>query len=241
MLLTITKRYMQFLPAISGGRAHSYSDSVLPVEPRPAPRRRTDRGFSLVELLIVVMVAAIISAIAIPQVLAALKAYRLHGNASAISAQLNVARFRATSQYSPYRMNVIAGTTPPTFSMERLCGTDTDCQPPAGPCLQSYAPYLQADIESGAQYLSSGISFTTTNPGGAVLPPSLGGTGAGSTVFYFNTRGLPVDCSGTTLANGGAVIYLKNSSNLTDAVVVSVGGRIGVYSWSPQGNSWVAR
>ena len=198
-------------------------------------------GYSLVELLVVILVAAIMTAFAIPQVFTMLKGYRLHGDASAIGAQLNVTRFRATSQYTPYQMNIITGTSLQTFNMERLCGTDTDCLATVAPCVQSYMPYLQADIESGTQYLSSGDSFTTTNPGGAVLPPSLSGTGAGSTVFYFNTRGLPVDCTGTTLSNGGAVIYLKNGNNLTDAVVVSVGGRISIYAWSPQSNSWVVR
>lgn len=187
------------------------------------------------------MVAAIIIAVAIPQVLAALKGYRLHGDASAIGAQLNVTRFRAASQYTPYRMNIIKGTSPPSFNMERLCGTDTDCLGPVAPCAQAYMPYLQADIESGTQYLSPGDSFTTANPGGAVLPPSLGGTGTGSTAFYFNTRGLPVDCTGTPLSNGGAAIYIKNRDNLTDAVVVTVGGRISIYAWSPNGNSWVTR
>jgi len=198
-------------------------------------------GYSIVELMVVILVASIIIAIAIPQVLAALKGYRLHGDASAISAQLNVTRFRATSQYTPYRLNIITGSSPPSFSMERLCGTDTDCLPPSAPCVQSYMPYLQADIESGAQYLATGDSFTTVNPGGAVLPPSLGGTGTGSTVFYFNTRGLPVDCTGTPLSNGGAVIYLQNADNLIDAVVVTAGGRIGIYAWSSKGNSWVPR
>jgi prepilin-type N-terminal cleavage/methylation domain-containing protein len=198
-------------------------------------------GYSLIELIVVILVAAIITAIAIPQVVTALKGYRLHGDASAISAQLNVTRFRATSQYTPYRMNIITGTSPQTYNMERLCGTDTDCLAPVAPCVQSYMPYLQADIESGAQYLSPGDNFTIANPGGAVLPPSLTGTGTGSTVFYFNTRGLPVDCKGTTLSNGGAVIYVKNGNNLSDAVVVTESGRISIYAWSPRGNSWVVR
>jgi prepilin-type N-terminal cleavage/methylation domain-containing protein len=239
-------------PATTDHRIQSQSESVAPrssaqdetsffVTPGWGSENGGGRGYSLVELLVVILVAAIIIAMAIPQVLSALKGYRLHGDASAIAAQLNVTRFRATSQFTPYRMNIFTATSPQSFTMERLCGTDTDCLAPVAPCVQSYMPYLQADIESGSQYLSTGDTFTTTNPGGAVLPPSLGGTGTGSTVFYFNTRGLPVDCKGTPLSDGGAVIYLKNGNNLSDAVVVTVGGRISIYAWSPGSNSWVIR
>jgi hypothetical protein len=50
---------------------------------------------------------------------------------------------------------------------------------------------------------------------------------------------MPVDSSGSPVANGGALIYLTNSAGLTDAVVVSVGGLIGVYNWD--GTGWKAR
>lgn len=236
-----SKRNTQILPEAGGRRSASRNKPWFRSAAQRASRYSTCSGYSLVEMLIVILVAAIVTAIAIPQLLATLKDYRLHGDASAIAAQLNVTRFRATSQYTPFRMNITPGASLQIFSTERLCGTDLDCQPAAAPCVQSYMPYLQPDIESGSQYLSSGISFSTTNPGGTVLPPSLGGTGTGSTVFYFNTRGLPVDCTGTPLTNGGAVIYLKNGSNLSDAVVVTVGGGISIYSWNAHSNSWVAR
>lgn len=198
-------------------------------------------GYSMVELLVVMFIMAMIVAIAVPQILATMAGYRLHSDASSVAAQLNVARFRATSQFTPYRTTIFPGSTPQTFNMERLCGTDLDCQPPASPCVQSYMPYIQSDIESGSQYLSRGDTFTTTNPGGSVTPPFISGSGTGATVFYFNTRGLPVDCSGVPLSNGGAVIYIKNASNLTDAVTVTMGGQIGIFSWSAKSKSWVAR
>jgi len=37
------------------------------------------------------------------------------------------------------------------------------------------------------------------------------------------------------------VVYVKNPDNLTDAVVVSVGGRIAQYQWSSTQNKWITR
>ncbi len=199
-----------------------------------APSLRADRkvelmkcknsGFSMLELVVVIGILGIIAIFAVPQAFTALKAYKLHADAAAVASQLNVTRFRATSQYTPYRVNIT--TSNGTFNMERLA--------------TSYAALSPAQIESGTLYLSSGDSFTTTNPGGSTYPGTITG-GSASTVFYFNTRGMPVDSSGNPVANGGAVIYLQNQGALKDAVVVSVGGRISVYNWNNSTSAWIAR
>jgi hypothetical protein len=52
---------------------------------------------------------------------------------------------------------------------------------------------------------------------------------------------MPVDSSGNPLTNGGAVIYLTNGMSLTDAIVVSVGGRVNTYQWKPSSGAWTLR
>ena len=115
---------------------------------------REHRGFTMLELLLVVLILGIIAAFAIPQALNAVKAYRLHSDASAVASQFNVARFRTTSQNAPYRVNIQTSTNPPSFELERLCGStpasvDSNCTSP-------YQPFSTVRIESGAQYLSTG-------------------------------------------------------------------------------------
>jgi prepilin-type N-terminal cleavage/methylation domain-containing protein len=197
-----------------------------------------DRGFSTVELLTVLLIMGLIAVIAIPQLLNGVKAYRLHSNAAALSSQLNLARFRATSQNTPYRVQIEMAAAPHRFSMDRLCGatptsTDSNCT----------APYQArtGGTEFGPQPVELGVSFTTTNPGGTTSYPGTITGGSPTNVFYFNTRGMPVDSSGNPLNNGGAVIYLTNGMSLTDAIVVSVGGRVSTYQWKASSSNWVLR
>lgn len=80
--------------------------------------KQKNQGFSLLEILVVIAIVGIIAAFALPSALTFVKGYRLHANASAIAAQLNVTRFRATSQYTPYRLSI--DTSAGTSSRQRL-------------------------------------------------------------------------------------------------------------------------
>jgi prepilin-type N-terminal cleavage/methylation domain-containing protein len=182
------------------------------------PKKNT--GFSMLELLIVIAIIGIIAAFALPSAINFVKAYKLHADASAIGSQLNVTRFRATSQYTPYRLHV--STSAGLFRMDRL---STD-----------YTSSSYTEISLG---LSQGDSFLTSCPVSA-KPGTLDSSFTGaSTDIYFNTRGLPVDSSKTPTNNN--VIYLKNQNNLYDAITVSLGGRITVWGYSTRTSTWVAR
>jgi len=199
---------------------------------------KREYGFTMLELLVVVLIIGLIAVVAIPQALTAVKAYRLHSDAAAFAGQLNVARFRATSQNTPYRVTVSTSVAPHTFQMERLCGS-TPASVDAS-CTGPYQPRTNG-LEGGTQPISRGNSFITTNPGGTTAYPGTITGGTAATVFYFNTRGMPVDANGNPLSQGGAVLYLTNNSNLTDAVVVSVGGRVSTYQWKPSTSTWMSR
>ena len=188
-------------------------------------RKRTNRmkqknqGFSMLELLVVIAIIGVIAAFALPSALTFVKGYRLHADASAIAAQLNVTRFRSTSQYKPYRLSVdvAAGST----SRQRLSTT-----------------YASPQTEE-SQLLQRGVRFLATCPVSA-KPGSIGSSvTAASSAIYFNTRGLPVDSTGTTYNNN--VFYLANDNDLYDAVTVSLGGKVTIWNYNQTTSTWVSR
>ena len=196
-------------------------------------------GFTIIELMVVVIIMGIVVAIAIPQALTAVKAYRLHSDAAALAGQLSVTRFRATSQNAPYRLVITTSAIPHTFDTERLCGGTSSSTDSA--CTTIYSPRTNP-IEGGTIPINQGNTFTTTNPGGTTsFPGTITAAAAAATTFHFNTRGMPVNSSGNPLSSGGAVVYITNNSNLTDAIVVSIGGQISTYQWRPSTSTWMAR
>lgn len=204
---------------------------------------RRESAFTLLEALIVVAVAGIITAMVVPQAYNAIKAYRLHADAAAIANQLNIARMRASSQFAPYRQVVNASSG--TYWFEKLCGNTPTSADSA--CTSAYNAMTTAAIEDGTQYANQGDTFSGCRPasiGASSFPGSIQSNPSpcpDPIDVYFNTRGSPVDSNGNPLGNGGAVIYISNQYNLVDAVTVSIGGAVKLWNWDTASNSWIKR
>lgn len=197
----------------------------------------------MLEMLVVVTVAGIVAAMAIPQAYHAVKAYRLHADASALADQLNIARMRAASQFAPYREVVNASSG--RYWREKLCGdtsTSTDSA-----CTSAYNALTTVGIEGGTQNAMEGDSFSSCRPSFLSASSYPGTIQADPSPcpdpfdIYFNTRGAPVDSSGNPLGNGGLAIYVRNQYNLVDAVTVSIGGAVNVWNWDTASSSWLKR
>ncbi len=203
--------------------------------------RKKSLGFSLLEILVVLLIMGIMTAIALPSALSSLKGYRLHGDATAIASYLNIVRMKSASQYAPYRLVVSVGAG--TYTMEKLCGLTTSAVDAA--CVSAYSAYTTAQTEGGTQYISQGNTFSSCRPAfiaGTAYPGTIAGDPSpcpDPLYMYFNTRGSPVDNTGNPLGNGGAVLYIQNQNQLVDAITVSLGGRVSVSMRG--GNSWTVR
>lgn len=202
---------------------------------------KKEKAFSVAELLVVMLIVGIIAAVALPYAINALDAYRLHTDATLVSSYVNIAQTRAASQFSPYRL--VVNVAPGTYTLEKLCGPTLSSVDAA--CTSAYNPFTTPQIEGGTQYPFQGDTFASCRPGGiSVYPPPITGNPSpcpDPLYIYFNTRGTPVDSSGSPLGNGGAAVYIQSQRGLVDAVTISVSGRVSIRMWNPAGTQWTSR
>lgn len=197
-----------------------------------SPKR--DRGFSILEMVIVIAIMLILAAISVPAMVNTVSDIKLRFAATNLSGLLQTARIQAV------RRNVFYGIQPVTMPdgqsayFVNLNGP-TYVSPDPLVLLGSQIQVLQG-TGSGAPNEAAfvaGLGFTVVP--GAVVPS-------------FNARGLP--CS-PTLANTcpqnpgqGFVLFLQQVNILGDirwaSVVVNASGRVQVWTCDGSGN-WIQR
>jgi len=197
-------------------------------------RRSGQRGFSLAEMLVVIAIILVISAVAVPNIMRAVRNLRLRDSASTVAGILQEGRMRAVRDNRWYRLTSdtpAGGTSLRVFADTARTGAYVPGAPVA-----LLAPNVQWVGNPGA------------NPPGVVINP------LPSPLPAFNGRGLPcvtnppnaawpAPCS-NTVAGGAPVAFAyflgdPGNPNAFAAVSVSSAGRIKTWSWD--GVQWQAR
>ena len=174
---------------------------------------RGERGISLLEILIALVIIAVLVGLSLPLVRGELDSYRVKSDAHSIANQLALTRIRAAADFTRARF---------TFST-------------AGDAYQIQSFDLSTDgyvSKDGAHVLSPGVSFgfgTIQTPAGEQNAIQQ------TTAVSFNSRGIPIDSGGSPTENNA--VYLTNNHGLFYAVTVSISGRVDVWRYS--GTSWV--
>lgn len=176
-------------------------------------------GFSMVELMVVVLIFGIILSIAVPSVTTITKSYRITGDTQGIAAQLNLARMRAAALGTRTRVNFnLAANTYQIEVWNKIA--------------------LAYQLQGGVRNLSQGDTFgfgAIVTPAGQQTPIAQGYPGeVGCSCIYFNSRGMSIDTNGNATAN--SAIYLTNNQGFA-AVSVSLAGQPTEYKFT--GAAWV--
>ncbi len=189
--------------------------------------KRTARGFSLIELLIVMAVVLILAAFTTPITLNTMDSYRMRGSMTSVSGLAQRCRLLALQSNTTSRMYFTTNNGAVTMYCK---ATNASTQ-----TLQTSDPQLTLDPR-----FSIGATPGTTLTANAMWGSTGNQFGANSDP-YFNSRGLPCQVPNAGAACStiyGYVYYFKYSTRTTRWTAVSVSPASRMQNWFLNGSSW---
>ncbi len=193
------------------------------------------RGFSALELMIVVLISLTLAALATPLVRAMQRNFRIGGDGRDINGEIALAKMRAAADFTQARFYADLSANPPQFRVEawrKPIGSTAGCWVTEGTSVCS-SSYTSPSTPPGSP-LSQGVSFgfgtlgtapPNTQPTLAQAPlclkDNLSSTYTNTACIVFNSRGIPVDSTGTPTANDA--IYITDGVSVYGVTVSATG------------------
>lgn len=208
------------------------SDNMRPIRPIqrvPGWRSVQSPGFSLVELLAYVLVAATLAAFILPFTRTTLNAMNLTTDARNLSGATALAKMRAAAHFTQARVFVSLGGR--TFHVQRWQKTA-----PVGWVTEGVIQSLSSTVSFGFGGLSTPPPNTQAAIGQA--PPCLDAVGqpvTGTACIIFNSRGVPVDTANAPTAAGA---FYVNDGRTFYGVTTTAGGMIQLWQANLSNTTW---
>lgn len=182
----------------------------------------SEKGFSLIEMMMVVGIIGVLAVISVPMTGNALKYIKINGDARDLSNAAAVAKMRAAAKFTRARLYV--DLTGGTFYIQTFdktvtvpCPTGCWVNETASTSLSSTVtfspgPVLTAPPNTQASIEQAPACMNTATPSVAI---------AGTACIIFNSRGLPIDSDGNPYGNDA--IYVTDGSAVYGITVAATG------------------
>ena len=207
---------------------------------------KRQRGFSTLEMLIVIGMSVVISAIAVPTYLSTAAYLRAAGDLRSLNGITAQAKMRAAADFTHARAYVDLGVNTYHLEVWNKAGnggagcwqTDGDT---ANACTVAASPSfpLSQGVTFGTGGLASGptVAQQPAIPAQVACQATNGGNGTiGNTqCIVFNSRGIPIDNNNSPVATGA--FYLTNGT-VVNAVTVSATGSIQAWTSPKSQANW---
>jgi len=200
----------------------------------PKHRLSKERGFTLIELVVVLAVSLVVASMAVPNFVSAVRSARLKGVVSDFAGLLQTARIKAVDDDRYYSVYVLGGAPPEAFvdiypqqpsGASGSGGTQTD---PKDPMIGINSEVVQKPVGAAPSTASLKALFLPAN-----ATVVLGDGSVAASAITYGPRGLPCSASALTCKThlpAGDIAYWiffqdVNSTNW-GAVTVTPAGRI---------------
>ncbi len=222
-------------------------------------KRTGQRGFTMLEMLVVVFIVLIMSAMAVPALFRSIRGYQLEGAARKVANVIVRARFEAVQRNQRICASFFRA---PGVGGEARYGLDL-IGPDPQPCDDGAVTALPDPGIPGEPFIVTPGNvqwFNADNPAVppfAGLPPGFNNVPAGSVVvpanyrITFSPRGtvvVPAGGGNWVLSNQVQMIPLiqpvgSNFGNATAGYLITVTpvGKVRLYAWDPGGAQWLPR